>query len=125
MSETSSASTSAPTQGTVKPSAANLPMQEISGEVLVEKYAKGDEQTDQDRDPPARGRMRLVTARSTQRPYSTQRLRSTQWPLPFTRRTTFSRSVDTHPPRHRASARSHASTSVASISILGNSNSPG
>ena len=45
MSETSSASTSAPTQGTVKPSAANLPMQEISGEVLVEKYAKGDEQT--------------------------------------------------------------------------------
>ena len=43
MSETSSASTSAPTQGTIKPSAANLPMQEISGEVLVEKYAKGDE----------------------------------------------------------------------------------
>ncbi len=41
MSETSSAST----QNTVKPSAANLPMQEISGEVLVEKYAKGDEQT--------------------------------------------------------------------------------
>ncbi len=44
MSETSSAPTSA-TQGTVKPSAANLPMQEISGEVLVEKYAKGDEKT--------------------------------------------------------------------------------
>ncbi|HAF56249.1 MAG TPA: adenosylcobalamin-dependent ribonucleoside-diphosphate reductase [Thauera sp.] len=41
MSETSSAST----QTTTKPSAANLPMQEISGEVLVEKYAKGDEQT--------------------------------------------------------------------------------
>ncbi|HRP24535.1 adenosylcobalamin-dependent ribonucleoside-diphosphate reductase [Thauera sp.] len=41
MSETTSAST----QSTVKPSAANLPMQEISGEVLVEKYAKGDEQT--------------------------------------------------------------------------------
>ncbi|MHB1372911.1 MAG: adenosylcobalamin-dependent ribonucleoside-diphosphate reductase [Thauera sp.] len=45
MSETSSASTSTPTQGTVKPTAANLPMQEISGEVLVEKYAKGNEQT--------------------------------------------------------------------------------
>jgi len=41
MSETTSAST----QNTVKASAANLPMQEISGEVLVEKYAKGDEQT--------------------------------------------------------------------------------
>ena len=41
MSETSSAST----QNTAKASAANLPMQEISGEVLVEKYAKGDEQT--------------------------------------------------------------------------------
>jgi len=41
MSETTSAST----QNTAKPSAANLPMQEISGEVLVEKYAKGDEQT--------------------------------------------------------------------------------
>ncbi|WEN43159.1 Vitamin B12-dependent ribonucleoside-diphosphate reductase [Thauera sp. GDN1] len=41
MSETSS--TSAPQH--TKPSAANLPMQEISGEVLVEKYAKGDEQT--------------------------------------------------------------------------------
>lgn len=45
MSETTSASTSAHNQGTIKPSAANLPMQEISGEVLVEKYAKGDEQT--------------------------------------------------------------------------------
>ncbi|WP_454457056.1 adenosylcobalamin-dependent ribonucleoside-diphosphate reductase [Thauera phenylacetica] len=41
MSETTSAST----QNTAKASAANLPMQEISGEVLVEKYAKGDEQT--------------------------------------------------------------------------------
>ncbi|MBP6132607.1 adenosylcobalamin-dependent ribonucleoside-diphosphate reductase [Thauera sp.] len=41
MSETTSAST----QNTIKASAANLPMQEISGEVLVEKYAKGDEQT--------------------------------------------------------------------------------
>ena len=41
MSETTSAST----QNTVKASAANLPMQEISGEVLVEKYAKGGEQT--------------------------------------------------------------------------------
>ncbi|AMO38919.1 MULTISPECIES: adenosylcobalamin-dependent ribonucleoside-diphosphate reductase [Thauera] len=41
MSET----TSAPTQGNVKPTAANLAMQEISGEVLIEKYAKGDEQT--------------------------------------------------------------------------------
>ena len=39
MSETTSAST----QNTAKASAANLPMQEISGEVLVEKYAKGDE----------------------------------------------------------------------------------
>lgn len=36
-------STSMP--NTAKPTAANLPMQEISGEVLVEKYAKGDEQT--------------------------------------------------------------------------------
>ena len=45
MSETSSAPTGASTQGTIKPSAANLPMQEISGEVLVEKYAKGAEQT--------------------------------------------------------------------------------
>ncbi|WP_435749501.1 adenosylcobalamin-dependent ribonucleoside-diphosphate reductase [Thauera sp. AutoDN2] len=41
MSETTSTSTP---QG-AKPTAANLPMQEISGEVLVEKYAKGDEQT--------------------------------------------------------------------------------
>lgn len=41
MSETSSTST----PQHAKPSAANLPMQEISGEVLVEKYAKGDEQT--------------------------------------------------------------------------------
>ncbi|MDX5409045.1 MAG: adenosylcobalamin-dependent ribonucleoside-diphosphate reductase [Thauera sp.] len=41
MSETTSAST----LNTAKASAANLPMQEISGEVLVEKYAKGDEQT--------------------------------------------------------------------------------
>lgn len=41
MSETTSTSTPQHT----KPSAANLPMQEISGEVLVEKYAKGDEQT--------------------------------------------------------------------------------
>ncbi|WP_075149778.1 adenosylcobalamin-dependent ribonucleoside-diphosphate reductase [Thauera chlorobenzoica] len=45
MSETNSASTSTPIQGSAKPTAANLPMQEISGEVLVEKYAKGDEQT--------------------------------------------------------------------------------
>ena len=43
--KTMSETTSASTQNTVKPSAANLPMQEISGEVLVEKYAKGDEQT--------------------------------------------------------------------------------
>ncbi len=41
MSETTSASP----LNTAKASAANLPMQEISGEVLVEKYAKGDEQT--------------------------------------------------------------------------------
>ena len=41
MSETTSTSTPQHT----KPSAANLPLQEISGEVLVEKYAKGDEQT--------------------------------------------------------------------------------
>ncbi len=41
MSETTSTST----PQHAKPSAANLPMQEISGEVLVEKYAKGDEQT--------------------------------------------------------------------------------
>ncbi|MCK2087101.1 adenosylcobalamin-dependent ribonucleoside-diphosphate reductase [Thauera aromatica] len=45
MSETNSASTSTPIQGSAKPTAANLPMQEISGEVLVEKYAKGDEQS--------------------------------------------------------------------------------
>ncbi|MCK2095751.1 adenosylcobalamin-dependent ribonucleoside-diphosphate reductase [Thauera aromatica] len=45
MSETNSASTSTSMPNTAKPSAANLPMQEISGEVLVEKYAKGDEQT--------------------------------------------------------------------------------
>ena len=43
--KTMSETTSASTQNTAKPSAANLPMQEISGEVLVEKYAKGDEQT--------------------------------------------------------------------------------
>ncbi len=41
MSETSTASS----QSNTKPSVANLAMQEISGEVLVEKYAKGDEQT--------------------------------------------------------------------------------
>ncbi|MCV2218001.1 adenosylcobalamin-dependent ribonucleoside-diphosphate reductase [Thauera sp. Sel9] len=41
MSET----TSAAIHSAAKPSAANLPMQEISGEVLVEKYAKGDEQS--------------------------------------------------------------------------------
>ncbi len=45
MSEINSASTSTPIQGSAKPTAANLPMQEISGEVLVEKYAKGDEQS--------------------------------------------------------------------------------
>lgn len=43
--KTMSETTSAPTQGNVKPTAANLAMQEISGEVLIEKYAKGDEQT--------------------------------------------------------------------------------
>ena len=43
--KTMSETTSASTQNTAKASAANLPMQEISGEVLVEKYAKGDEQT--------------------------------------------------------------------------------
>jgi len=43
--KTMSETTSAPTQSTVKPTAANLAMQEISGEVLIEKYAKGDEQT--------------------------------------------------------------------------------
>ncbi len=43
--KTMSEITSASTQSTAKPSAANLPMQEISGEVLIEKYAKGDEQT--------------------------------------------------------------------------------
>ncbi len=43
--KTMSETTSAPTQGNTKASTANLPMQEISGEVLVEKYAKGDEQT--------------------------------------------------------------------------------
>ncbi|MFT3758865.1 adenosylcobalamin-dependent ribonucleoside-diphosphate reductase [Thauera sp.] len=41
MSET----TSAAVHSAAKPSAANLPMQEISGEVLVEKYAKGGEQS--------------------------------------------------------------------------------
>ncbi|WP_418646941.1 adenosylcobalamin-dependent ribonucleoside-diphosphate reductase [Thauera butanivorans] len=41
MSET----TSAAIHSAAKPSAANLPMQEISGEVLVEKYAKGDERS--------------------------------------------------------------------------------
>src|SRR5574340_256110 len=43
MSETTKAPISAPTQSTVKPSAANLAMQEISGEILIEKYAKGGE----------------------------------------------------------------------------------
>ncbi len=43
MSETTKAPISAPTQSTVKPSAANLAMQPISGEVLIEKYAKGGE----------------------------------------------------------------------------------
>lgn len=43
--KTMSETTSAPTQGNVKPTAASLAMQEISGEVLIEKYAKGDEQT--------------------------------------------------------------------------------
>ncbi len=36
---------SATTQNTVKADASTLEMQEISGEVLIEKYAKGDEQT--------------------------------------------------------------------------------
>lgn len=36
---------SATTQSTVKADASNLAMQEISGEVLIEKYAKGDEQS--------------------------------------------------------------------------------
>ncbi len=42
---TMSETTSAAIHSAAKPSAANLPMQEISGEVLVEKYAKGDEQS--------------------------------------------------------------------------------
>ncbi|MCM8567480.1 adenosylcobalamin-dependent ribonucleoside-diphosphate reductase [Thauera linaloolentis] len=46
MSETTSASAHGAAKANVlPPSAANLPMQEISGEVLVEKYAKGDEQS--------------------------------------------------------------------------------
>ncbi|PKO57372.1 MAG: ribonucleoside-diphosphate reductase, adenosylcobalamin-dependent, partial [Betaproteobacteria bacterium HGW-Betaproteobacteria-19] len=36
---------SATTQSTAKADASNLAMQEISGEVLIEKYAKGDEKT--------------------------------------------------------------------------------
>ena len=43
MSEITKAATNAPSPSTVKPSAANLAMQEISGEVLIEKYAKGGE----------------------------------------------------------------------------------
>ena len=43
MSETTKAPKNAPSQSTVKPTAANLAMQEISGEVLIEKYAKGGE----------------------------------------------------------------------------------
>ncbi len=42
---TMSETTSAAIHSAAKPSAANLPMQEISGEVLVEKYAKGDERS--------------------------------------------------------------------------------